>query len=130
MPTAHTRAQVLTEVSETGNFVTTSGTDTVIGGLSVTPEAGTYYVLLSTSAQLDANNADAEFSVYGGGVQVAASERRIARAGGPTSGTIQAVTCVAPKVTVDGAQAVEARVRVSAGGVTVHERTLTLLPVL
>lgn len=109
--------------SATVDDTTASATDVLIVGMTLTPAAGTYLALFSTSAVNSGNGASRMFfSIYSDGVQVAHSEREIGVAGGANS----AVNTNAV-VTVNGSQAIEARWRAVAGTNTAHERSLTLI---
>lgn len=120
------------EATATADTTTASLTDVLTTGMTLTPSAGTYIAWFDTSITNNANGGITYFSLYVGGVQVAASERR-------TTSLIQGVVvgnqpqqqAVAThgKVTVNGGQAVEARWRASAGTSTAHQRTLTLMRV-
>lgn len=110
-----------------GDTTETSVTDVLVVSMTLTPASGTYAVTFTSSVELSANNSVAFFSIYSAGSQVAASERKAMRGAGQGDVGLP-FTCVA-KVTVNGSQAIEGRVRVSAGTATIHQRTLMLVEV-
>ena len=117
-------ASTLVESSTTAT--TTSLTDILATGMTITPPAGTYLVWFTSSVSTTAaNNSPTYASIYSGGVQVVASERRVSmKSGNDTAG----VPCNA-KVTVNGAQAIEGRWRVTGGTGAIYARTLSILKV-
>lgn len=102
---------------------TTSLTDVLIPNMTLTPAAGTYLAIFSTST-VNSGNGSARnyFSIYSGGGQVSHSERRV----GISGGSIVPVSTHAV-VTVNGSQAIEAQWRVVGGTGTVYNRSLTLV---
>lgn len=111
----------------TGDTTTVSTTDVLVSGMTITPASGTYLVRFTGSVDHSANNATADMSIYAGGVQTAASERRFMRGAG--QGDVSIPFCCEAKVTVNGSQAIEGRWRTSGATATMHERTLTILKV-
>jgi len=113
------------EVSSASAFNTSSATDVVITGFTLTPSAGTYFVSADIVTSQSTNNAVLTASVYSAGVQVTNSERvhHHAPAGGNRPTHLQAF------VTLNGSQAVDIRVRTSAGTLTVNQRSLIILRV-
>ncbi len=107
----------------TGDTTTTSATDVLLGGMTLTPGAGSYLIIFSSSTSVSGNN-DTAFSVYANGVQVAASEVAVNR-----QASRVAVGCHALVVGLADAQAIEIRWRTTGGTVTAGNRTLTLLRV-
>jgi hypothetical protein len=109
-------------VTATTDDTTTSTTDTLIAGMTLTPAAGTYLVNFSTTVLNSANGATRLFvSIWSGGAQVPHSERNIGINAANTAVHTSAV------VTVNGTQAIEARWRAVAGTNTAHQRSLTIL---
>lgn len=108
--------------SATASDTTTSVTDTLIASMTITPAAGVWDVNFRGSTLNSGNGAERNyFSVYVGGVQVAASEIRVGIAGG-------AVVPIATGgiVTVNGSQAIQIRWRVAAGTGTVYQRAMSV----
>lgn len=111
--------------SATADDTTTSVTDVLMVGMTLTPAAGTYLVLWSGSIVNSANGAERTWiSYYVGGSQVTATERSIGTAGGAYS-----ASSVQAAVTVNGSQAIELRWRVAGGTSTVRSRRLTILKI-
>lgn len=111
------------EATATVNDTTTSLTDTLLGSMTLTPAAGTYLVLFSTSAVNSGNGAERNyFSIYSGGTQVTGTERKAGVAGGMYS-----VVSTQGVVTVNGSQAVEIRWRVAGGTGTAAARKMILI---
>jgi hypothetical protein len=112
-----------------GDITTTSTTDVLATGMTITPPAGTYMVWFSSSVSSDTNNAEVWASIYSGGTQVSGSERELMR--GAAQGNVAiGFACVA-RVTVNGAQAIEGRWRVTASSTGTMEsgRTLSIIRV-
>ena len=117
-----------TEATATTTTTTTATTDTQTNSMTLTPVAGTYMVWFSGSVTDNTRGASIYTSIYSAGAQVAYSEQE-SNVGGDDVNTwigVLPFTCIA-KVTVNGAQAIEGRWRVSTGTGTMYERTLTLL---
>jgi hypothetical protein len=110
-----------------GDTTETSATDVLVASMTLTPDAGTYTVTFTSSLELSSSNSASFFSIYSAGSQVAASERMAKRGAGQGQVALP-FTCVA-KVTVNGSQAIEGRVRVDAGTATIHQRTLLAVEV-
>lgn len=129
----HTHAVSITnsQASATADTTTTSATDVLMNAMTLTPAAGTYLAMFSTSLECSSDDADITISIYFGGTQVAHTERvatpNVASSGvfNPNGANIPIATqCI---VTVNGSQAIEARWRRTAGTATAHERTLTII---
>lgn len=112
----------------TADTTTTSTTDVLVSGMTLTPAAGTYLVSFTGSVEVSSAGATTFPSIYAGGTQEAASEREIQRTGFFGGLISQAFACVA-LVTVNGSQAIEGRIRTTAGTATIHERTLAIIEV-
>jgi hypothetical protein len=112
-----------------GDITTTSTTDVLATGMTITPAAGTYMVWFSSTVGSDSNNANVWASIYSGGTLVSGSERELMRGAAQGNVTI-GFSCIA-RVTVNGAQAIEGRWRVTTGTTgTMHNgRTLAIIRV-
>jgi len=121
---------VAQEVNATSSTTTTSATDVLINGMTITPSIpGTYLVMFSTTLQQNTNNATVTVSLYGNGSQITGSERSAIpqfQGGVTPSLNINAPIMVQALVTVNGSQAIEARWRRSAGTATALARALTI----
>src|SRR5690606_21764329 len=96
----------------------------------LTPAAGIYLAIFSTSLDNSSNNANVIVSLYVGGSQIAHTERQATpqiQGGITPSLNISIPVSTQGIVTVNGSQAVEVRWRRTAGTATAHERTLTLI---
>jgi len=109
----------------TATITTTSTTDVLATGMTLTPAAGTYMVWFTTSASNATSNNIVYLSIYSGGTQVAASERRIST---KSAGDIAGIACTA-RVTVNGAQTIEGRWRVGGSTGSMHQRALAIIKV-
>jgi len=116
------------EATATGTITTTSASDVQMTSMTSTPGAGTYLVLFSTSIA-HSNAAGAIYvSIYGNGVQVAASERR------RTATDLKQIDMVVPLATqavvsVAAAQVIEVKWRTSTSTATAYQRTMTLIKI-
>lgn len=124
------QAPVATEVAFSSNITTTSTTDVVLTGMTITPISGTYLVMFSTWLTASAASNVHTMSIYVNGVQNAGS----IRAAIPFSSASLAATQDIPLstnaiVTVNGSQAIDIRWRTSAGTATAHNGTLDILKV-
>lgn len=118
------------EVSFSANITTTSATDVLLTGMTITPVAGTYLVIFSTWLTHSNGNATIPMSLYVGGVQKADSIRTAI----PFVGALSAITQDMPLtingiVTVNGSQAIAIEWHTSTGTATAHHGTLNLLRV-
>lgn len=118
------------EVSANNTITTTSATDTLMTGMTITPAAGVYLVLFSCSLSRANDNASITSSIYSNGTLEAGSERQVvANVSGGLSNpatTTMSVTSFAV-VTVNGSQAIEGRWRRSAGTATATYRHLKVI---
>ena len=100
----------------------------VVPDMVITPGAGTYFVMFSTSASVDKNARFGLFSVFANGVQILESEREI----GGQSNNRGGVFCMAFSVTVADAQDIDIRwkVNTTTGGpvLSAVERQMILIP--
>lgn len=111
------------EATATAAATTTSTTDVLLTGMTLTPGAGTYLVMFSTTL-LNSNNGAQRtaISLYANSVRIAASERYVGTGGGAYVGaSTQAI------ITVSDGQAIEVRWRAAGGTSTSQKRTLTLV---
>lgn len=106
-------------------ITTTSITDILATGMTLTPEAGTYLAIFSGTLSNSGNNNNVFASLYVDGTQVTGSERSI-RALASNDGA--PFSCCA-LVTVSGGQDVEGRWRTSAATASMYQRTLVLVRV-
>lgn len=118
------------ELSFSSNITTTSSTDVVLTGMTVTPPAGTYLVIFSTWLTHSNGNATVTMSLYVGGVQKADSIRVVI----PFQGSIGSITQDIPvstqgQVTVNGSQAIAIEWRTSTGTATAHNGTFNILKI-
>lgn len=116
------------EVGFSSNLTTTSLTDVVVTGMTITPAAGSYLVLFSTFLRHSNGNATINMSIYVGGVQVATSNRQAI----PFVGALSAITQSMPLainewITVDGTQAIDVRWKTSTGTATAGAGTFTIV---
>lgn len=110
-------------VESTVDATTTSLTDVLLTGMTITPPAGTYAVIFHSSTVNSGNGAERNyFSIYVNGIKDAASEKRI----GISGGAVSDISCGGIAV-VNGSQAIEVRWRVIAGTGTAYQRKLVLL---
>ena len=106
------------EVSATNNITTTSATNVLMTGMTLTPAAGSYLVLFSASVFDGNDDSTITTSIYAGGTLQSGSETQTEPnvSGGisnPNSTTMSATTFSI--VTVNGSLAIEGRWRRSAG---------------
>lgn len=118
-----------TIVTATAAVSTTSATNTVITGMTITPSAGTYFVIYSGSMGTGSNDSG-ELSIFVDGVQQTYTIRdTIIQAGGllgaVASGEWSSTTTGI--FTVTGTQAIDVRFRAVSGSLTANERSLTAL---
>lgn len=110
-----------TQVSNTNNVDTGSGTFILIPGMTITPVAGDY--IATFSAQVQPSLSAGEITLFVGGAEVTHSRREVALLDGQSAET-QAL------VSVSGIQAIEARYRnPGVGDIDVFERSLIILRV-
>jgi hypothetical protein len=110
-------------ITDTLTFSTTSSTDVVITGFTVTPVAGRYAVWYNARTNSSNGSAINFWTVYKGGLSVVDSSRN-ARAGSNNADFTASTQTV---ISVNGSQAVDVRVRRTGGTINVYDRTLTLI---
>lgn len=116
-------------VSSVSNATTTSATDVLLTGMTLTPIAGTYWVVFDTDVQSTAGGNSITCSIYNNGSQITNSSRvvqfptaTLISSGNPTALHSQAVG-----VTVNGSQAITVEWHTNGGTATCLNRTLTAL---
>lgn len=117
--------------SSTSNATTTSATQALLTGMTVTPIAGTYQVFFDTSAQSTTGGNSITFQIYNNGAAIANSSRTIQF---PTATLIDSgypFSCAtqANGVTVNGAQAITVEWSTNGGTATCLNRTLTVMKI-
>lgn len=113
------------EESSTSNDSTTSGTFSTIVGMARTPVSGTYLVAFSSSAT-GASNQSGAFRISVDGTPIAHTLREIFW---ESSGSSQELAIgIFAEVTVNGSEEIEIEFATSST-VTVHDRTMNLIPV-
>lgn len=119
------------QATATGDTTTTSSTDVLMNAMTLTPAAGTYLAIFSTSVESSGTNSDIRTSIYVGGSQVAHTERWAVPqfSAGGLGGTPSIPIPISTQaiVTVNGSQAIEGRWRRSGGTATAHQRTLSII---
>ncbi len=120
-----------TQVTSTTNDTTTSGTDALMAGMTVTPIQGTYFVMFSGVVQQNSAGNSATISIYAGGVQDTASVRNFAPfdGGALSAGSASCVATTQGIYTVNGSQTIQVEWHVSGGTGTVFQRNMTLLKI-
>ena len=113
------------EATATDSPTTNSTNYVLMTGMTLTPGAGTYLVLFSTSVSSSASNGEVLCCLYANSVQIAATESRTSqfKAGDIVEVAINKV------VTVAAAQAIEVKWKVVSGTGTARARVLTLLKI-
>lgn len=115
--------------TSTSNATTTSGTDAVMTGMTLTPIAGTYIAIFTGVIQQNSAGQSVTISFYVNGAQDATSIMDFAPfAGGTlTSGSASCCAVTQGVYTVTGGQAIAIEWHVSGGTATVFQRKLTLV---
>jgi hypothetical protein len=113
------------EATATSSTTTTSSSYAAMSGMTLTPGAGTYLCLFSTSLSSSASNAEINVSLYANGSQIAATESKASLF---KSGDI--VDMATNKVvTVAAGQAIDIRWKTASGTATAYARVLTLVKI-
>ncbi len=116
------------EASATADTTTTSATDVLMNLMKLTPAAGTYLAMFSTSVEHNTNSSDVFTSIYVGGAQIAHTERKATPQNASVGSDSQGIGLASQAiVTVNGSQAIEGRWRATAATATAHQRTLTII---
>jgi hypothetical protein len=116
------------EQSATTDDTTTSGTDVLVNGMTITPGAGDYYIWFSGSVESSATSYQ-YVSLYVNGSQLPHTERQIYTEGSIANTSFPVATHARRLNVLDG-QAIEVRWRTTAGTATMHERTLVVYRIL
>jgi len=111
------------KISSSTTFTTSSATDVVITGFTLTPISGTYAVWFSASITITQNNALLTSTAYKNGSPVADS-RRVTQG---TSSNWIGQSSLVDTITFDGTEAVDIRVKSSSGSISILDRTLLLI---
>ena len=114
--------------SATGSTTTTSSSDAQMNSMTLTPGAGTYLAMFSTSVAHSNAAGETYVSLYANSAQVAASERRLTLADLKQIGQIVPLATQAV-ITVAAAQVIEVKWRTSTSTATAYQRTLTLVKI-
>jgi hypothetical protein len=104
-------------------FVTSNSLDDLITGFTVMPLSGRYAVWYSADIVISNNNRAAENVVYVDGVAIE-NTRRLTQGVGSN---YEAAQNSVGEISVNGSQAVDVRVNVDAGSLTVNQRSLVLI---
>lgn len=123
---------MLYTVSSTSSTTTTSGSDVALNSMTITPIAGTYYVIFDTTVQSTTGGNSINISIYVGGSQITNSSRVVQF---PTATLIDSgypftMFTQAPAITVNGSQAIAIEWHTSGGTATCLNRTLTCIKTL
>lgn len=118
------------EISFTSTITTTSTTDVVLTGMTITPPAGIYFVSFSTWMTNTTGNQTATVSIYAGGSQKASSAMTIIPFSGAV-GSINGGVSVATNgiVTVNGAQAIAIEWHTAGGTASAHNGTFDIIKI-
>jgi hypothetical protein len=104
-------------------FSSSVTTDTLITGMSVTPQAGTYGVWFNANSTIVQNNQRLRISVYKDNMQLADSERTCQG----TASNFDTIPTTMTVVQVNGSEVISARARVTGGSFSITGRTLILV---
>jgi hypothetical protein len=113
------------EKSATTDDTTTSATDVLVNGMTITPGAGNYYIWFSGSVESSATSYQ-YVSLYVNGSQLTHTERQIYTESSINDTSFPVATHARRLNVLDG-QAIEVRWRTTGGTATMHERTLVVL---
>lgn len=117
------------QATATANATISATSDTQLNSMTLTPGAGTYLLLFSTSADNAAAGISVFYSVYVNSVQVAHSEREFWAEASISANLGAMPVLIACVVTPTAGQVVEIRARRVTNNWTNYERTLTLMKV-
>lgn len=110
-------------VTSNTTFVTSSSSDVIITGFTVIPVQGRYYVAFSADLTISNNNRLAECVVYAGGVANENTRRQVQGVSSNFSSSFNTIG----EITVDGSEAVDVRVNITANTLTVTNRSMILI---
>jgi hypothetical protein len=117
------------EVSATADDTTTSATDVLVNGMTITPGAGNYHIWFSGSVEGNTDNTTQNVSLYVNGSQLPHTERQIYTESSIANTSFPVATHARRLNVLDG-QAIEVRWRTTGGTATMHERTLVVYRIL
>ena len=110
----------ITQVTATADATTTSTTDVLLTGMTITPGAGDYLVFFTGSVENTNSSKQGPVSIYSNGTQIAASVIQLAAGGG----IIIPVATNAYITGLGAGQAIEVRWKVISNTGTFHQRTM------
>lgn len=113
-------------ITTTANATTSSGTDALLTGMTVTPTVGSWYFMFESSILTNNVGSTTTYSFYVGGTQVAATVRSIAPfdGGALSATTARGAVALNAVIAVNGSQAVEIRWNTNGGTATCGARSL------
>lgn len=119
------------EMTDTGSITTTSSTDAQMASMTVTPQAGTYLVMFSSSVNTNNAGSTATISMYVAGTQITHTIRSSSVFDGGALSAANATGGVAIQhiATVGGTDTIQIDWKVSAGTATCQYRTLSLVKI-
>lgn len=118
----------ITKALTTG-FTTSSATPVVITGVTLTPGAGEFQVEFTTTVTITTTNATVTLSIFQNGSQVVSSVRPVIPTRTTallTNITYRMMLATNDEVTLSAAQAVDIRIQVSAGSVSIFDGVMTI----
>lgn len=121
-----------TEVTADSSTTTTSGTDSLMNSMTITPTvAGSYLVMFSTDINSNAAGAAISTSFYLAGSQIANSLRKIIPhdGGALSAGAARGIMYIQKIVSFSGANTLEVRWSTSSGTATAAARNLVVIRV-
>ena len=104
---------------------TNSSTDSLLSGMTITPNQGTYLVNFSTTVTHNSGGSSVSASIYAGNSKVSASTRTVVPNISSNAYTIMLSTHAI--VTVDGTQSIESRWSTSSGMATAGSRSMSII---
>jgi hypothetical protein len=111
------------QVSSATSFASSANTDTLVTGMTVTPQAGTYAVWYDGEATGSGSGQQLDVTVYKGGSAITDSKR----SGLSTSGTHIFSTTTLAITQFNGTQACEIRVNPNGNSFTINQRSMLLI---
>lgn len=104
-------------------FTTSSTTDVLITGFTLTPQAGTYAVWFNLSTQNTSGSQSNIASIFRAATKIADSERRTGFGAANTAAALTSMTVAA----FNGAETCDVRIRTTSASASVNARTLLLI---
>ena len=117
------------QISASDTSTTSSGSFVVINSMTITPAAGTWMVMFSTSGSGNQQNANMDIAIYKNGTIVADTLRKQGYFSSQANADTKRNIYTQSIVTTNGSEAIDVRYKVSAGTFTIHERNLILVRV-